>query len=55
MSTSVFSDESGSLSLMIRVVYLPIPSSLKDRLPIPGGIEHCQPLFYSTVPQSRYD
>ena len=37
------------------LVYLPIPPSVKYRLPIPGGIRDCQPVFYANVPLSIYD
>lgn len=37
------------------LVYLPIPPSVKYRLPIPGGIKDCQPVFYTNYPQSIYD
>jgi hypothetical protein len=45
---------SGSL-LIVRAVHLPIPPSVKDRLPIPGGVHDCQPMFYANVSQSVFD
>ena len=40
---------------MICAVYLPVLPSVRDRLPVPGGVDDCLPFFYANIPQSRYD